>query len=220
MHIKDHSSDMSKYASFTKEPGPLSQSSIMERLALEIQDPARITVTPLLSKEQVGEGHIDLRLGYGYIVPSKATWNYVGSTSESNKNIISKRYTETWVTPDEIFMLHPGQLVLASTLEYIRLPLDVSAQVESKSSWGRLGIIVATATVVHPGYEGVLTLELYNAGELPIKLRLGVSIAQLWMVGMSKEAKRYNGKYKCPVGPEAPDIQNLYEKIPEFDLKK
>lgn len=208
---------MPVYQKFTKEPGPISKASINERMSLEISDPARITITPLLSKKQIGEGHIDLRLGYGFIVPSKATWNYVGHQVEKHSKR-TKKYSETWINPDEEFTLHPGQLVLASTLEYVQIPLDVSAQVSSKSSWGRLGIIVATATLVHPGFQGVLTLELYNAGELPIELKVGTCIAQLSMLGMSSQGEKYEGRYKCPVGPEAPNITELYNKMPNFNL--
>jgi dCTP deaminase len=65
------------------------------------------------------------------------------------------------------------------TLEWLRLPEHLCAFVIGRSSWGRDGLIVATATTIHPRYAGVLTLELTNVGEIPIRLYPGLTIAQL-----------------------------------------
>jgi dCTP deaminase len=81
---------------------------------------------------------------------------------------------------NEKFFLHPGEFVLASTLEFIRVPADLACRIEGRSSWGRMGLLVhATAGFVDPGYSGSLTFELYNAGRLPIELRPGMRMAQL-----------------------------------------
>jgi len=64
-------------------------------------------------------------------------------------------------------------------LEWLRLPAHFCASVIGRSAWGRDGLIVATATMIHPRYAGVLTLELTNLGEIPIRLYPGVTIAQL-----------------------------------------
>jgi len=76
-------------------------------------------------------------------------------------------------------MLHPNQFIIGSTLEYIKLPNDVFAHIIGRSSWGRLGLIIATATLIHPGFAGVVTLELTNVGEVPISLFPGLRIAQI-----------------------------------------
>jgi hypothetical protein len=67
------------------------------------------------------------------------------------------------------------------TLEWIRLPKNLAAYVIGKSSWGRRGLIIATATGVHPGFKGCLTLELSNVGELPIAIKPGMNICQLFL---------------------------------------
>ena len=59
--------------------------------------------------------------------------------------------------------------------------MDLSAYVVGRSSWGRDGLIIATATGVHPGYSGIITLEISNVGEIPIYLYPGLSIAQLFI---------------------------------------
>ncbi len=77
------------------------------------------------------------------------------------------------------YILHPGQFVLGVTLEWLRLPRKLAGSVIGKSSWGRRGLIIATATGVHPGFTGCLTLEITNVGEIPIQISPGMSICQL-----------------------------------------
>lgn len=84
------------------------------------------------------------------------------------------------VRKEETFILHPGEFALGSTLEVITLPDDLIAQVNGKSSLGRLGLHVhATAGYVDPGWRGRLTLEFSNTATLPIELYPGMVVAQL-----------------------------------------
>ena len=77
-------------------------------------------------------------------------------------------------------MLHPGAFLLASTLEFIRLPRDIAGRLEGRSSLGRLGLQVhATAGFVDPGFEGTLTFELINSGKLPIRVFPGMRLGQI-----------------------------------------
>lgn len=87
------------------------------------------------------------------------------------------------------FILHPRSFVLAATLEWIKLPLDLAGYVIGKSSVGRHGLVIATATGVHPGFTGCLTLEIGNLGELPIPLRPGMKIGQLFLHVVENPAK-------------------------------
>lgn len=83
--------------------------------------------------------------------------------------------------------LHPGEFVLASTLEYFRLPDDLAGRIEGRSSWARLGLLVhATAGFVDPGFAGALTFELSNAGRLPIELTVGLRLGQVCFFQMSQ----------------------------------
>jgi dCTP deaminase len=81
----------------------------------------------------------------------------------------------------EDFILHPRSFVLGVTLEWMRLPSNLGGYVTGKSSWGRRGLIIATATGVHPGFTGCLTLELSNLGDIPIAIRPGLAIGQLFL---------------------------------------
>jgi dCTP deaminase len=87
------------------------------------------------------------------------------------------------------FMLHPGEFVLASTLEEIELPDDLVARLEGKSSLGRIGLLIhSTAGYVDPGWKGHLTLELSNVSNLPVTLYYGMKIGQLSFLRLTTAA--------------------------------
>lgn len=114
------------------------------------------------------------------------------------------------VDPQEPFILHPGEFVLASTYEVISLPADVAARLEGKSSLGRLGLVThSTAGFIDPGFEGHVTLELSNVATLPIKLWPGMKVGQFCFFALSSPAEhpygsgRYGNRYQHQRGPTA-----------------
>ncbi|GAB3655229.1 dCTP deaminase [Glycomyces tarimensis] len=98
------------------------------------------------------------------------------------------------VAEDEPFVLHPGEFVLASTLEVVSLPNDLAARLEGKSSLGRLGLLThSTAGFIDPGFSGHVTLELSNVANLPITLWPGMKIGQLCVFKLSSPAQHPYG---------------------------
>jgi len=100
------------------------------------------------------------------------------------------------VTIDEgdAFVIHPGEFVLGRTLEQVKLPDDIVSRIEGKSSIGRIGLIVhATAGFIDPGFAGTLTLEITNLTRIPIKLTVGLPIAQLSFMTLDRPAERPYG---------------------------
>ncbi len=101
------------------------------------------------------------------------------------------------IEDDANFVIHPGEFVLGTTVEWVELPDDIVARIEGKSSLGRLGLIVhATAGFVDPGFKGTLTLEITNLTRVPIKLYAGLLIAQLSFMALDAPAEH-------PYGSEA-----------------
>ena len=112
------------------------------------------------------------------------------------------------VENDEPFILHPGEFVLGSTLERVRLPDDLVARLEGKSSLGRLGLLIhSTAGFIDPGFDGHVTLELSNVANLPITIYPAMKIGQLSFVQMTEPADAPYGsgalgsKYQGQKGP-------------------
>lgn len=103
--------------------------------------------------------------------------------------------TRAFITrDDDALVLHPGELVLGSTLEHVTLPGDIAARLEGCSSLGRLGLVVhSTAGWVDPGFSGQVTLELSNMARLPILLWPGMKIGQLCLFRTSSPVTRPYG---------------------------
>jgi dCTP deaminase len=98
------------------------------------------------------------------------------------------------VEGDEPFVLHPGEFVLGQTLERVRLPDDLVARLEGKSSLGRMGLLIhSTAGFVDPAFEGNLTLELSNVANLPITIYQGMPIGQISFMRMDGPVERPYG---------------------------
>lgn len=110
--------------------------------------------------------------------------------------------------PEEPFIVHPGDFVLGVTLEKIRLPNDIVARVEGRSSLGRLGIIVhSTAGFVDAGFEGTITLEITNINRMPVALYPGMRVCQLAFETMTGPAdvpysQKGSSKYQGQVMPQ------------------
>lgn len=108
----------------------------------------------------------------------------------------------------EPFVLHPGEFVLASTLELVTLGTTVAARLEGKSSLGRLGLLThSTAGFIDPGFSGHVTLELSNMATLPVKLWPGMKIGQLCFFRLTSESSepygssRFGSRYQGQRGP-------------------
>lgn len=178
-------------------PAVLSKNAIESALRRETE---RLVIAPLI-RSSIGAASMDIRLGPQFIVFRRTETPAFSSLSLTSAGRKLQRKIEVgW---DDEFVLHPGELVLASTLEYLAMPSDLSAQVITRSSYGRLGLITATAVHVHPYFRGCLTLELLNLGQIPLMLRPGERIAQLVFFTVQPPAKApASVDYDPPIGPK------------------
>lgn len=144
-----------------------------------------MVVTPELDLSELrksGSASIDLRLGTWFVTLRQPRLAVLTVDEGQKSNVGEAAIAKTQYVPfGSDFILHPRSFVLGVTLEWIRLPKDLAAYVIGRSSWGRRGLIIATATGVHPGFTGCLTLELTNLGEIPIAIKPGMSICQLFI---------------------------------------
>lgn len=161
----------------------LSGSEIATRL---LDTESGFAITPIVDPAQITGASVNLRLGPDFGVMRHST-----SASAFDPALVdeigeqSRDYHEYQRRPPgSAFCLHPGEFVIARTLEYVTLPREISAQVEGRSSWGRLGLIVQTAPLIQPGFCGTITLELTNVGAVPIVLYVGLRIAQIMFFDM------------------------------------
>lgn len=205
--------------------GALNKKEIINYMK-EMNIEKRLIVTPLFKTEDkkdeidsaVDQVSVDVRLGNEFIVMRKQMLSCLNISQKNNDNNDNKdlyKYPETIrINFFEKFVLHPNQLIIGSTLEYIKLPNNLMAYVSSKSSWGRMGLIVATAIKIDPGFKGCITLEIINLGEIPIEINPGIPIAQLIFhkTKMLKKNDKYSGIFKCPTGPQFPNFIDIMSK--------
>ena len=114
------------------------------------------------------------------------------------------------VPEGEDFILHPGEFVLAATLERIHISGNLAARLEGKSSMGRIGLMIhSTAGFIDPGFNGDITLELSNVARIPIALTPGMKIGQLSFLRLSSPCQfpygspRLGSRYQGQRGPTA-----------------
>jgi dCTP deaminase len=169
-----------------------------------------LVVEPLDDPDlQVQPASIDVRLGREFLEFQRANIPCIHPNSESE---VDEYVTETVVEEGSEFILHPGDFVLGTTKERVEVPPDLVAQVEGRSSLGRLAVVVhATAGFIDPGFRGKITLELSNLGTAPVALTPGMRISQLVFTELKSPSTRPYGsergsKYQDQAGPQASRI--------------
>ncbi|MDI6735556.1 MAG: dCTP deaminase [bacterium] len=203
-----------------------------DQIAKELENPTDIEdpliITPQIDIEGLkksGAASVDIRLGCWFLGyrPSRAGFFdvYEKNSDVPSEDKLTKSY---YVAFGERFVLHPRAFVLAITMEWIRLPANLAAYIIGRSSWGRHGLTIATATGVHPGFTGCLTLELSNVGEIPITITPGTSICQMFIHQVAIEKRNLNlvdsssfiGRRKPTLG--VIELDFIAEKLAESDF--
>jgi len=119
----------------------------------------------------VGPSSLDIRLGSR--IAYYAGCSVINPENQNSYNLIKK-------DAESLVILHPNQFILMDTIETFRIPSNIAAKVDGRSSIGRLGIMVhVTAGFIDPGFHGKITLEIKNVNERPVILRPGMVIAQM-----------------------------------------
>lgn len=145
-----------------------------------------LVVSPI-DEQSIQPASIDCRLGNHFLIVEQNQMDIITLDSE-----IKYREIES-----DTITIPPHTFLLATTQEYIELPDNLTSFVEGRSSIGRIGLFIQNAGWVDPGFKGRITLELYNASSLPIKLEAGKRICQLVFCKMDQKADNpYNGKYQ------------------------
>ncbi|MFP5107452.1 dCTP deaminase [Neobacillus sp. C211] len=189
----------------------LSDKTIMKKL-----NEKELMIEPL-SQLQLQPASVDLRLSNHFLTVNEKV---VPLITIDNPADYKEFCRNTIIIP-------PQSFVLGSALEWIRLPNNMTAFVEGRSSIGRLGLFIQNAGWVDPGFEGHITLELYNANHVPIELKAGMRICQLVLATLDQETTPYIGKYCCQnrttesrvyLDEESVELNSRYNyKFKEFD---
>jgi dCTP deaminase len=192
----------------------LSKGQILARLNRLITDSESLVISPLLqAKSAFDTDSVDLRLGTHFLLPRVPPTPFFYPGSESAK----LGHHRVHVPLGHYLVVPAHETVLGVTLEFIKLPHNVSGQILTKSSVARTFVVIETAPWIHHEYRGCLTLEIANVSNTPLLLYPGRLVAQLILFdvpGAKTTAKR-GGTYMGPVYPEGPIFRE-----PKQDLAK
>jgi dCTP deaminase len=191
------------------------KAEIEKRLARgikDIRDEKCLVITPLLGTDSFDADSVDLRLGGHFLLPQVPPQPY--ATLDSDHPKIDHLHVHI---PWGKYLVVPAhQTVLGVTLEFIKLPYDLSGQILTKSTIARTFVVIETAPWIHPSYRGCLTLEIANVSNAPLLLHPGVRVGQLVLQKVDpvpEKDPRLKGSYLGPIYPEAPKFRKLKEEL-------
>lgn len=194
----------------------LSKQQVEERLQAPPKLRGALVITPRPGSGAFDVDSIDLRLGNGFLLPRNLRVPYFRPDRSSPKIL----HTRMHVPFGQYLVLQAHQVVLGATLEYIKLPFDVSGEILTKSSVARMFVLIETAPWIHPEYRGCLTLEIANVSNTPVLLYPGRPIGQLILSHVEGASGRPDDEtgiledtYLGPIYPEVPSFSD-----PEEDL--
>ena len=177
----------------------LSDTAIRNRLAT-----GSIKISHMNCPYAIEPASVDIWLGNTFAVPDYERIARNGACVSLETKLPYTHYAinmDSHVDKLKNFVLEPKSFVLATTLEYVEIPNDLAARIDGRSSIGRSGLFIQNAGWIDPGFCGEITLELFNALNVPILLTPGRRIGQLIFHSMEGEVENpYNGKYQGQKG--------------------
>lgn len=158
----------------------------------EYLENGKITIHPLEDPDvQIQPSSVDLRIGNefkGFKIVRKPV------IDPMDPGDLESYMESFYIEEGEPFIIHPGEFALATTYETVKLPGDLVARVEGRSSMGRLGITMhVTAGYIDPGFHGKITLEISNIGKMPVALYTGQRVCQIVFETMTSPSEKPYG---------------------------
>lgn len=149
----------------------------------ELED-GKLEITPF-DTDDIEPASVDLRLGEDAVIVNK----YYSQRPVDTRGEDHLLYEDIDSSSGHL-TIHPNQLYLATTKETVSIPRELAATVLGRSSLGRLGVSVhQTAGFIDPGFEGEITLEMFNHGPAPVDLHVGDRICQMVLFRLDYPAR-------------------------------
>ncbi len=200
----------------------LSRKEILRRMReLEVSDEHSLVITPLVYKDEsdiFDADSVNLRLGCHFLLPKTLDQPFFSPDRSSATSL----HVKVHIPLGQFLVVPAHQTILGATLEFIKLPSDVSGQVLTKSSVARTFIVVETAPWIHPQYRGCLTLEIANVSNTPVLLYPGRLICQLVLMRIAPFESSTDGqalvrKKQEDVKPDKNYFGPVYPEAPKFN---
>ncbi len=151
-----------------------------------------LVVDPIIEDTQIGGAALDLRLGTEIARLPEPEILDTHNPEPLDDQVFSVKLGDS-------FMLHSGSAMIATNLEFLAIPEDLSALLFPRPTLGRLGLLFSPS-MVDPGYQGTLAFCLHNVGQIPIKLYPGVRILRMVLLAGTALSSAPSSRYKRPAG--------------------
>lgn len=142
---------------------------------------------------------------YGYDIALSNEWDYVIPLNDEATYDLSGKYHHAILHQklvSDVFILDPGHIVLARSIETFKIPSDVMGIAVGKSTWARIGLFT-NITPLEAGWQGQLTIEISNTAHYKIAVHAGWGIAQVYFLQGNPTQAPYVGKYQGQEGVTA-----------------
>ncbi len=163
--------------------------------------------------KQLQTGSIDLRFGSNYL-KFKINRDHVLDYNE-------KEYTVPHVLSiGEKLRIEPGEMILATTLEFVKLTSEFAGIITGRSSIARLGIMVhCCQTFINPGHGKnhgqSVPLQLINIGKCAVELDPTIPICQIVFFRLETPASKayVDGNDSKYSGEKAPIESQIHTEV-------
>ncbi len=172
---------------------------INKRQILERIKKGDISFAPNLDKFQLQDHAVDLRLGFTFMLPK--VWHLTTRGRESLDTtdfdkISTHNFEVVELEQGQFFDLLPGEYILVSTLESIKVPDDLMSILYPRSSTNRKGLSLDLTGIIDSGYEGQLTLPIRNnTKSQTVRLYPGERLCQIVFEELSEPVQARKSKY-------------------------
>lgn len=182
-----------------------------------------ISIHPLLDLDsQLGSCSLDLRIGRTFMVFKRLAIPYIDPFTHQEK----EAFEIMNFSIGEQVIIQPWMDLLTTTLEEIKLPLNIVGFISARSSLIRLGLDISPAFGrIDPGFQGRIVMRVHNFSGVPIAIFPGMRACSLAFARISgKLEKGYEGKYQKTESYEPRMDQdkdmNLLRVLTDSDIEK
>ncbi len=173
----------------------------------------KISFSPALDVFQVQAHSVDLRLGFTFLIPK--SWHMTKHGREAlHMDYFAEERPEYFdvveLEQGQFFDLLPGEHILVSSLEAVKIPNDLMAVMYPRSSTNRKGISVDLTGIIDSGYEGQLVIPVRNNTQSQtVRLYPGERFCQVVFQRLDEDVDARKSRYHQRDIIEGVDVDSL-----------
>jgi len=120
------------------------------------------------------------------------------------------------------YRLEPECYMYGSSVESIKIPLDLCGFILPRSSFARIGLVLPMSMYANPGYEGHLPIIIYNASKTAVMIPPYYRVCQLVLMELKGEARPYEHQKDVKYHKEKPlkspsfkdvELEQIFERL-------